>query len=104
VHKRQLYLIMDLKYIKEHLFAYRQLKYILPKFFNDAILIKWFELMKNEQNRLLTFVNEWDSSIITADKMAKAGFFFLHSDHVVCAYCRGEIYNWSKTYNWTTQK
>jgi hypothetical protein len=59
-------------------------------------LIKWFELMKNEQNRLLTFVNEWDSSIITADKMAKAGFFFLHSDHVVCAYCRGEIYNWSK--------
>ena len=54
---------------------------------------EFLDLMKSEWNRYLTFVNEWDTFAISAEEMARVGFFLYHPLRLIvkCAFCRGEI-------------
>lgn len=56
-----------------------------------------FELMKKEENRLITYQlsTRWPHKYIDTSELARAGFFFsLNADLVCCAFCRGVIDQW----------
>lgn len=63
---------------------------------NQEFIDQFFQTMKNEWNRLLTFENGWDNSLIDSGRMAFAGFFYLFCDRVQCAFCKSIVYNWTK--------
>ncbi|ELU03371.1 hypothetical protein CAPTEDRAFT_169380 [Capitella teleta] len=52
--------------------------------------------MTIEANRLETFeVNWYDDFPVKASALAKAGFYFIGPhDRVICAFCKGKVYNW----------
>lgn len=54
--------------------------------------------MKREDNRLSTFRRnpKWPKHYINPEDLAKAGFFYFYvDDRVACAFCGGDISNWS---------
>lgn len=59
---------------------------------------KFFNLMKYERLRLITFIlsgHQWPkTSIVSSTQLAKAGFFYLRDDSVQCAFCKGIVSNW----------
>lgn len=52
--------------------------------------------MKDEINRLGTFKGKWpENSPMKPEALAAAGFYFIGPmDRVICAFCRGKVYNW----------
>ncbi|RWS31282.1 putative inhibitor of apoptosis-like protein [Leptotrombidium deliense] len=63
---------------------------------SEVRLTVFFSLMKNEKERLLTFVEgKWPISFISKESLANAGFFYLmNSDRVQCAFCEGVVCYW----------
>jgi hypothetical protein len=67
---------------------------------SDINMSDFYQLMKNERNRLRTYYirdnSKWNIPFIKPEDMAKAGFFFLNDDRVECAFCTGVIENWTE--------
>ena len=53
-----------------------------------------FKNFQFELVRATTFA-DWDNEFVSAESLAKEGFFCLHKeDHVQCHFCRGAIGGW----------
>lgn len=79
-----------------------ELESILNKFISnpDHFGILFDDLMKNEWTRLRSFyirrTARWPVSFISPEDLANAGFFYLNSDRVQCAFCRGIVTGWER--------
>jgi len=66
---------------------------------SDFNMTSFYELMKNETNRLRSFYirdnSRWNKPFIKPEDLAKAGLFYLNADRVQCAFCTGVIGQWS---------
>lgn len=56
------------------------------------------------ENRIRTFTGRWKINFITAEQMAKAGFYYVGpADRVRCMYCSKELDSWEPTDNPVTE-
>ncbi|KAH9391675.1 IAP repeat-containing protein 2, partial [Tyrophagus putrescentiae] len=66
----------------------------------DFSLNNFFNCLKSERNRLITFIlkyHQWPlSKIISPVKLAAAGFYYFNKDVVKCAFCHYTVDNWKK--------
>lgn len=63
---------------------------------NKEFLIEFYNIMKYEWNRLMSYDNSWDNTILPAEQLAAAGFFHLIGNKVMCVFCKGQVSDWER--------